>query len=406
MQEAVNLEKTIHLSGISISGSAVYSSFNQVTLLRGGSPYFERLLTMINEAKEVIHLQVYIYDEDETGSQVSHALCEAAMRGVKVYLFLDGYSSKNLSSNFRKRMKENGIKIRWFQPLLKSKYFYFGRRLHHKVVVVDGKQALVGGINISNRYNDFPDAPAWLDWAIWVQGETAFALEKNCIQYWNKSRLGLGKTIRQPQRHYNNNHHPICYVRTRRNDWVAGKVEITRSYLEMMHRAQDEIIIMSSYFLPGSIIRNALAKAAKRGVKITLIISGISDVVLAKAAEKYWYPWIMRNQIRIFEYHRHILHGKISVYDRKWVTAGSYNVNNISAYASIELNLDVLNESFGNSTHEALYKIISEECKEITPQEFTRKTHKLALFWYWLNFEIYRLTLYLFTFYFKQKEKT
>jgi cardiolipin synthase len=173
----------------------------------------------------------------------------------------------------------------------------------------------------------------------------------------------------------------------------------------MLHRAQEEIIIMSSYLLPGRMIRLALSKAIKRGVKIKLIVSGISDVDFAKAAEKYWYPWLLKNKIRIYEYQPRILHGKLSVYDNKWVTVGSYNVNNISAYASIELNMDVLDQNFATQTTEKLNRIISEACVEITLDRYKRKTHIFARFWYWLSYEIYRLIVYLFTFYFRQSEK-
>jgi len=385
--------------------SFVYSSNNAVELIAGGAPYFNRLEEMIDRAHEVIHLQTYIYDSDETGWRVAHALCRAAERGVKVYLFLDGYCSKNLSHEFKKHIREKGVMLRWFEPLLRSKHFYVGRRLHHKVIVVDGIEALVGGINISNRYNDLPDQRAWLDWALWVKGDAGAQLEKLCIHQWNKSTFRKSQMINYTNRFHNHLVHEECYVRMRRNDWVAGKIEITRSYLEMLHRAKDEIIIMSSYFLPGRMIRVALAKAIRRGVKVKLIISGISDIDFAKAAEKYWYPWLIRNKISIYEYQPRILHGKLSIYDGKWVTIGSYNVNNISAYASIELNLDVLNEPFAISTTLELNRIIKEACVEVTAERFERKTHWLARFWYWLSYEIYRLIVYLFTFYFRQKEK-
>jgi cardiolipin synthase len=385
--------------------SSIYSTNNAVELIAGGAPYFNRLEEMINRAEEVIHFQTYIYDSDETGWRVAHALCRASERGVKVYLFLDGYCSKDLSHEFRNHIREKGVLLRWFEPLLKSKHFYLGRRLHHKVVVIDGKEAMVGGINISNRYNDLPDQRAWLDWAIWVKGETAIQLEKLCIHFWNRSAFRKKWMIAQSNRYLNHTVSDECYVRVRRNDWVAAKIEITRSYLEMLHRAKNEIIIMSSYFLPGRVIRIALSKAIKRGIKVKLIISGISDIDFAKAAEKYWYPWLMRNNIRIYEYQGRVLHGKLSVYDGKWVTVGSYNVNDISAYASIELNLDVLNHEFAASTTHELNRIIKEECIEITPERFERKTHWPARFWYWLSYEIYRLMVYVSTFYFRQKEK-
>jgi cardiolipin synthase len=393
---------------LSSSGSSapfVYSTSNAVALVAGGKPYFEKVIEMIGKAQDVIHLQTYIYDSDETGWMVGNALCKASERGVKVYMFLDGYCSKDLSEEFKNQIKEKGIHLRWFEPLLKSKHFYVGRRLHHKVLVIDGKEALVGGINISNRYNDLPDQPAWLDWALWVEGDAGIQLERLCIQMWNKSLFRRSTMLRFKERASHSQINEPSFVRVRRNDWVAGKIEITRSYLEMLHRAQNEIIIMSSYLLPGRIIRMALSKAMKRGVTIKLIVSGISDVDIAKAAEKYWYPWLLRNKIRIYEYQKRVLHGKLSVYDQKWVTVGSYNVNDISAYASIELNLDVLNDDFARTTTNELNRIIKDECIEITAERYERKNNLFTRFWYWMSYEIYRSIVYLFTFYFKQKEK-
>ncbi len=148
-----------------------YSTRNKVKLVRGGKPYFDCLLRMIETAQESIHLQVYIFDDDETGKQVADALKAAVKRNVKVYLLADGYASKGMSKSFINTIKEAGIQFRFFNTFFKNKYFYFGRRLHHKVIVADVKYAMVGGLNITNRYNDMPGKPAWLDFGLYVEGE-------------------------------------------------------------------------------------------------------------------------------------------------------------------------------------------------------------------------------------------
>src|SRR5262249_11928229 len=131
-----------------------------------------------------IHLQVYILDDDETGQLVTNALIAAARRGVKVYVMVDGYASQGLPHEFVQTIKDSGIHFRFFSPLLKSKYFYFGRRMHHKIVVVDNECALTGGLNISNRYNDMPDQTAWLDFALYVEGTIAKDLCVLCWKSW------------------------------------------------------------------------------------------------------------------------------------------------------------------------------------------------------------------------------
>lgn len=393
------------MSAVRPTLASVYTLRNRTELLQGGRPYFDRLLQLLATARQIVHVQIYIFEADETGREVAAALKAAAQRGVQVYLLLDGYASQSLPQAFIDDLKLAGVKHRWFEPLFRSKSYYFGRRLHHKVVVVDGAAALVGGINISNRYNDMPGQPAWLDWALFVEGEAALQLDAVCARIWNKSALRKNYAIKPVITARQILFEEECLVRVRRNDWVNRRVEISRSYLEMLRRAEHEIIIMSSYFLPGRLIRTALQGTIRRGVRIKVIIAGLSDVKLAKAAERYWYPWLLRQGIQIYEYQPRVLHGKMSVYDSKWVTVGSYNVNNISAYASLELNLDVLNAAFGKEARERLQKIIDNDCIEITAERFERSKGILAAFYYWLSYEFYRLMVFLFTFYFRQRKK-
>lgn len=110
--------------------SREYSKQNKVRLIRGGKEYFELTLSLINKATESIHLQTYIYEEDETGREVANALKAAAKRNVKVYLLVDGYASQALSKSFIADLENSGVQFRFFEPLLKSRHFYFGRRMH------------------------------------------------------------------------------------------------------------------------------------------------------------------------------------------------------------------------------------------------------------------------------------
>ena len=139
---------------------------------------------MISSARHTLHLQTYIYDEDATGKAVADCLKQAASRGVKVYLMVDGYASQSLSSKFIRDLEDHQVYFRFFEPVFRSRYFYFGRRLHHKVLVVDSQVALVGGINISDKYNDLPGKPAWHDYALHVEGEIPQQLCVLCWKSW------------------------------------------------------------------------------------------------------------------------------------------------------------------------------------------------------------------------------
>lgn len=381
-----------------------YTSRNRVQLVRGGKDYFEQLIALLNSAAFSIHLQIYIIDDDSTGQTIMEHLCLAAERGVRVYFLIDGYASQHITKKQIRQMRDRGVHFRWFEPLLRSNNFYFGRRLHQKVCVVDFIRALVGGVNISNRYNDLPDQPAWLDWGILVEGEASERLYQVCLELWNKSGWGKSKRVRL-KIPANRRIYPdaTCLVRVRRQDWVRFRTEISNSYLAMMQEAEKEVYMLSSYFLPGRQMRKALAAAVKRGVQVHVIAAGKSDIGVAKQAERYLYRWLLKNKVHLFEYQSNILHGKISCADGKWATVGSFNINFISAYASIELNLEVLDETFAGEVKKQFLKIINDESLPVTELESQRQYGILSRIWQKICYTSIRLIFFLFTFYYRQR---
>lgn len=381
-----------------------YTKNNKVQLIRGGKEYFDLLLKLIGMAKDTIHLQVYIFDDDETGKKVAEALKTAVQRKVQVYLMADGYASQVMSQKFIDELRAAGIHFRLFEPVFRSKYFYFGRRLHHKVFVVDTRYALVGGLNISDRYNDMPGQPAWLDFALFAEGEIARQLCVLCWKTWRGFPKRMGITpCEEKELQFNFSDEEKSTVRMRRNDWVRRKNEISRTYIEMFKNAKSEVTILCSYFLPGRTISKYILQALERGVTIKVVLAGLSDVMIAKYAERYIYDWMLRHKIRIYEYQGTVLHGKVAVSDKVWATIGSYNVNNISAYASIELNLDILNPSFARSLDNFLEEIIRTNCLEITKERLAKTTTLFKQFIRWSSYQIIKLGFFLFTFYFREK---
>ncbi|HUM65526.1 MAG TPA: phospholipase D-like domain-containing protein [Chitinophagaceae bacterium] len=384
---------------------AGFSRNNSIKLLHAGREFFELLEKLIADARHSIHLHTYIFGNDETGNMVAHQLIEAAGRGVKIYMLVDGYASSSLPSNFIKSLTDAGIEFRFFKPLFKSHTLYFGRRLHHKVIVVDGINALVGGINIADRYNDTPDEPAWLDLAVYVYGDAAKELYTLCCRLWTRRRsrrFALPDTL-PPKAAYietRNN----CQVRVRRNDWVKRKQEIFKTYLEIFRSSKKNITILCSYFMPGTSFRKALERAARRGVCIRVVLTGQSDVPISKYAERYLYRWMLRNKIQIYEYKPCVVHAKMAIADEQLLTIGSFNINNISAYASIELNLDINEPAFSKQVHEELEGIISKECDVIDSNTYKTKLYSFRQLFQWGAFQCIRFMLTVSTFYFRQKE--
>jgi len=382
--------------------SGAYTTHNRVEILRSGADYFKCIEEIADGAQYSLHLQTYIFDEDETGNKVAGALIRAAKRNVQVYMLLDGYASQHLSVAFISRLTDSGVHFSFFQPLLKSKHFYFGRRLHHKVVVADSRVCIVAGRNISNRYNDIGETKAWLDWAVYAEGEVAAQLNDICIKIWNGSVINKrGKATTNP-------YAPAllaeeCLVRIRRNDWVYKKTEISKTYRELFTGAHSHVTLMTSYFWPPQKLLKRMAAASRRGVKVRLILTAKADVPLSKYTERYLYQWLFRNKIEVYEYEKNVLHGKIAVCDNEWITAGSYNVNNISAFASVELNLDVKNRAIAKVVNDDFREIIKNDCKQITESDFIATNSYVRRFFYYLSYRFIHFVFFLFTFYFIQR---
>jgi cardiolipin synthase A/B len=381
-----------------------YAPQQAALLIQGGRAYFDLLLRLIHQATDTIHLQTYIYHQDETGQLVARALKEAAQRKVAVYVLVDGYASQSLDGDFVQSLRAAGVQFRFFEPLFRSSQFYVGRRMHHKLFVADAKFALVGGINIANRYNDMEGLTAWLDFALYVAGPLAMDLCVLCSKTWNgfgtqNNVLPCGNTTFTANEATGKG----IAVRMRRNDWVRRKSEISTTYIEMFRHAKSHITIVCSYFLPGRAIRRLLRHAAARGVKIQVVTAGPSDVAVAKWAERWLYDWLLRHHIELYEYQPTVLHAKIAVCDGQWFTIGSYNVNNISAYASVELNLDVNDPALATGTEKRLQQIIAQNCIPINQERHRRSTNPFRQFVRWLAYQFIRMVFYLFTFYFKRR---
>lgn len=343
--------------------------FKSVQLVHSGDDYFSRLERIINDAVTEIHIQTYIFDNDATGKRILLALKEALKRQVKVYLLLDGFGSLSFPNEVSKEFRQAGGHIRFFSPLFSASSFYIGRRLHKKIVVADGKVALIGGINIANRYQGTSVERPWLDFAIEINSPIAKDIQSHCKANYSKKKNALRKTIS-----------PIfdteekVTIQILQNDWLNRKSEISEAYIQAVSEAKEKVIIVGSYFLPGRKLTNALLEASKSKVKIQLILSGVSDLPMTRRASCYLYSKLLKHNIELYEWNQSVLHGKAMVVDGSWSTIGSFNLNNLSSYASIEMNVGIESPAFAALFEEELQQILLQ-CQKITPESFqTRNT--------------------------------
>ena len=163
-----------------------YTLGNSVVLLRSGEPFFDAMERAIDDAKEYIHFQTYMVNEDETGNRIVNALIRAVHRGVRVYMVLDAFGSNSFSQRSVSKVIKAGILFRKFSPVFTSKGFQVSLRLHHKVLLVDGVTAIVGGINVANKYHGNHIQKEWLDFAIQVSGPVCVPILTVLKKIWNK----------------------------------------------------------------------------------------------------------------------------------------------------------------------------------------------------------------------------
>ena len=371
---------------------------NTAKLIKGGKMYFDVLKEIIQKSKSSIFLQTYILKDDETGKLIAEELIQAAKRNVKVFILLDGFASGNLQDSFINNLKSAGIELLFFKPVFKNNHIYYSRRLHHKVVVVDGRFSLIGGLNIANRYNEINNHKAWLDFAVLLEGEASLQVENYCKQVRLKTTKKEVKTNSEIINLYNvvslDNQ---SNVKIRRNDWLMHLNEISSNYIEMLRNAHHEVLILCSYFIPGKVLRRSMANASRRGVKITVITAGQSDVPFTKQAERWLYDWLLRNNIKIYEYQNNVLHGKLAVSDQTTVTIGSYNINNLSTYVCLELNAEIKNKLFAQNVQNTLLGIIEKECIEINSISHHHQKNWLNQFFRWCSYQLLRFVLLMFT---------
>lgn len=371
-----------------------YTGGHKATWMRSGREFFNHVIELILNAEHTIHLQVYIIVPDETGTALIDALIQAASKGVKVNLVVDDFGSDKFGITETNKLTSGGVNVKRFAPFYASEKFYVGRRMHHKVLVVDEKHAMVAGVNFADRYRGTESLPPWLDYGVFIEGPVCRKLAIACLRIMERKFYPA-----PPQWHRLNisgkklDADADVWVRIRKNDWLRNKLEITRSYNKASRLAKKSITIVGGYFLPGRKYRKILQNASNRGVEIKIIMTKFSDVPTVKYASDYLYGWLLRNKIKIFEYNNAMVHGKVAIVDETWSTIGSYNQNHLSAYLSIELNLDIVNTEFSKKFNNHLLEVIKNECTEVTTDSYYRDASVFAKLRRWISYQLVRISL-------------
>ncbi len=317
---------------------------NRVELLVDGGAYFRAVIESIRTARRYVYLESYIVADDETGNRVAEALIERARAGVEVAFIFDGWGSLTLTDAYVGRLSAAGVKLLCFRPVRPwANRWPWTKRNHRKSVVVDGRVALVGGMNISNDYAAVADGGRnWRDTAVRISGPAVAQLDASFREVWERNdRRPLVATSGVAS--YRADGVEVRFVG---NEGRRDRAAIRRAYLRAIIGARRSVRIMNAYFTPDRLLIRALRKAARRGVLVELIVAGATDVELVLHASRGLYGRLLRDGVRIYEWHERILHAKTAVVDGVWATIGSANLNHRTYLLDLEVNAIVRGEEF------------------------------------------------------------
>ncbi len=345
---------------------ASYSQGNHLSLLHRGEEFFPALIAACDTASDEIFLETYIFALDPTGKRVKAALLRAAARGVSVHVLVDWLGTGRADVvRLQAEFAAAGVRFAAFNP-----WFRRGvARAHRKIVVIDRRLAFLGGLNINDDLLSDDDghtplpAPRW-DFAVSIAGPLVGAIHAEVVGQW--LRLGprpLRARI-ENLRDYMSRIRPLRAVQVQEaalvvRDNLRNRRAIQRALLQALGRASVSALLVTPYFAPGRKLRKAMMIAAQRGIEVTLLI-GVGQFVMQDAVAQSFYPRLVRAGVRIVEYRRTQLHGKVVVIDDDWATVGSSNFDGLSLFVNHEANIIVRDREFTTALRDYILRGVAE----------------------------------------------
>lgn len=357
---------------------------NKLALLQGGDQLFPAMCAAIAAAEREVWFATYIFHDDPAGRVVADALIAAAQRGVAVHVVIDGFGSKATLPVVRGWLQAAGVHVEVFRPLDRWwAWFQPGqlRRLHQKLCAVDRQVAYVGGINVIDDRHDlnhgWADAPR-LDFAMELRGPVAEAVHAATSAIWSRAHLGHGwreevRTLARSATPIDETMRLVRRLRQSRGgagpapadeapmraaflvrDNLRQRRAIERAYVEAIRSSRERVDIAVPYFYPGRAFRRVLRQAARRGVRVRLLLQGKIDYRIAAMAARALYDELRGRGVRIYEYTPAWLHAKVAVVDDRWATVGSSNIDPLSLLLNLEANVVVDDPDFARSLADAL----------------------------------------------------
>jgi cardiolipin synthase len=360
---------------------------HDIHLLRSGVALFPALMEAFDQAQHEVLLETYIFDFAGAGGEVAEALIRAAQRGVRVCVVVDGVGTGVLPLAWRQRFEEAGVQCRVYSPLAGLGFWLPSRwrRLHRKLCVVDRSVAFCGGINLLDDFID-PNVPEGLtqprlDYAVRVNGALVRHAHDAMWQLWSRIEAvrelrsqdiaGALDALRRADQDLELPTHGAIQLVLRDN--VRHRAQIERAYRKAIGAARHEVVVASAYFFPGLRLRRALVLAARRGVRVRLLLQGKYEYFLPYRASRQLYSKLLAAGVEIYEYHASVLHAKVAVVDGHWATVGSSNLDPFSLLLAREANVVVRDAAFAHTLQDSLYHAIQTGATKVEPNSFAKR---------------------------------
>ena len=370
---------------------------NKVSLLIDGPETHRAQLAAIETAQHHIHLEIYILTDDSVGEAYAALLKQKARDGVQVRLLYDGIGGLGAGYGFLSELRAAGVDIHEYNslnPIKNPLIWRFNRRDHRKLLVVDGRIAFTGGINITDEYlheagESEGEAPeGWRDTHIQIEGPAVAELQSLFFKNWQDAEGDIPVSGAYWPHLSHQGDDLLRVVTNGGSDFVTAltgtgqklvfkflgmeqreRHMIYQTYLSAILEAQQRIWITQAYFAPNRAFINALVEAANDGVDVRLLMPGESDVPMLLHASRYYYAELLEAGVRLYEYQSAMMHSKTAVVDGVWSTVGSSNLDFRSFVHNDEANAVVIGRDFGRQM-EALFERDLLEATEIEAESW------------------------------------
>lgn len=369
---------------------------NHITLLKCGADYFPALEAEIDRASEEVQLETYIFENDATGQRIAAALIRAVQRGVLVKLIVDGFGGRGFVTSLKPQLEDAGVMVLIYRPEIRALSLrkHRLRRMHRKVALMDARVAFIGGINIIDDFSTHDQLYPRHDYAVRIEGPLLTHIVPDVRRLWwlvswaNLQRRPLISAqidiVARPSGEIR-----AAYVV---RDNIAHRNDIEAAYLKAIHEARDEVLIACAYFFPGRRFRQALVQAAQRGVKVRLLLQGLSDHPVLAYAMRSLYPYLLSRDIALYEYRLSILHAKVAVIDSKWATVGSSNIDPFSLMLAREANVLIEDRKFALELKTSLHEALSHGARRLS-QDDLKRLSVLKRLMSWAAYQLVRLAI-------------